>query len=277
MLLSAAERFRLLLTAQGVHLSYRHNFEIFFIGHFFNFVIPGGVGGDVVKAFYLHKDVGHKSKTSPYTVLFDRFIGLYILAIVAMVVVLTEWSRFSEVPKLKALSVFVVVTFFVVQIFVAVGFLKVVRDFVVRMVPAKFRPLKKFVGLIAESCEHYAQNPRRVLLSVAWGLVGQMSGILSLAAVGYSIEGDAVPLSAYFFVAPLGYIVSSLPISPAGIGVGQAAFLFLFEAYLGHPSALGPTCITVIQIVSLIWASIGVYFYLTRKSQPALATSPEKN
>jgi hypothetical protein len=63
----------------------------------------------------------------------------------------------------------------------------------------------------------------------------------------------------------IGIIVQALPISPAGIGVGQAAFFFLFNLSLGKESQLGPTAITMIQIMQFMWGLVGAYFYLQRK------------
>src|SRR4051812_47291945 len=48
-----ALRWQILLRLQGVVLSWSRVFALVMIGLFFNFLIPGGTGGDVVKIFYL--------------------------------------------------------------------------------------------------------------------------------------------------------------------------------------------------------------------------------
>ncbi len=70
---------------------------------------------------------------------------------------------------------------------------------------------------------------------------------------------------AYFFVVPIGQMLTAIPISPAGVGVGQAAFYFLFNIYLGHQSQLGPTVMTVGQVMMFGFGIIGAYFYLRRR------------
>ena len=52
-------------------------------------------------------------------------------------------------------------------------------------------------------------------------------------AIAQAMGETTIPISAYFFLVPVGTVVQALPISPAGIGVGQAAFFFLFNHYLG--------------------------------------------
>ncbi len=273
MLLCGAERFRYLLKAQGVNLSIRYNFEIFFIGNFFNFILPGGVGGDVVKAFYLHKDVGEHAKTSPYTVLFDRFIGFYVLSLMAVIVVICQWSRFSLLPKLHTLSLIMIALFLVLSSIMSLGCWRTSRELLVKLVPKRLVPIRKFAEQIASSFEFYAANPHHVLTSLAWGTLMQIFAILALAAIGVALHLEPIPLSAYFFIGPLGYIVTSLPIAPAGIGVGQAAFLFFFNTYLGHKSPLGPLSITVVQIVQFIWSLSGLYFYLVRREGRIFGTT----
>ena len=52
----AGVRWQLLLRVQGIALSWTRVFMLLLIGVFFNFIIPGGTGGDVVKIFYLLKE-----------------------------------------------------------------------------------------------------------------------------------------------------------------------------------------------------------------------------
>jgi hypothetical protein len=80
-----------------------------------------------------------------------------------------------------------------------------------------------------------------------------------------------LPLPAFFFVAPLGFVLSAIPISPAGIGLGQAAFFFLFNAYLGQKTSIGPTCITVLQFATFCLSLFGLVFYIGRRSATQVA------
>ncbi len=277
MFLCAAERFRNLLKAQGVLLTFRHNFEIFFIGQFFNFVLPGGVGGDAVKAFYIHKDVGELAETSPYTVLFDRLIGFFVLSSMAVLVVIFHWSQFQMRPQLRALSYIVICEFSLLTSIMATGYFRRSREMLLHLAPKKFNHLHKFTSKIVKSFEFYAANPKYVLRGLAWGICMQTFSVLALAAVGAAVHIETVPLSAYFFIGPLGFMLASLPISPGGIGVGQAGFYFFFNAYLGHRSSLGPIAITVVQIITLAWSMIGLYFYFARRGGIAkpLTASPQ--
>jgi uncharacterized membrane protein YbhN (UPF0104 family) len=67
----------------------------------------------------------------------------------------------------------------------------------------------------------------------------------------------------HFFVQSVGLMLVAIPISPAGIGVGQAVFHFLYGEILGNTSSLGATAISVVQILSLIMGLLGAYFFIT--------------
>ncbi len=275
MLLTQTERFRLLLEAQGVQISRWHNIKLFLIGSFFNYVIPGGVGGDAIKAFYLHKDLGHQSKSVPYTVLFDRFLGLYVMLAMALIVMIFDWPRFAASRELQSIAVFFMMAFFGLTAVTAIMLAHKGRQLILRFVPMRMARLRAIITTINTAFEFYARAPRIVLLSIFWSFTCQVAAVLSLYAVGLSMvaagrlaPGLDLPLRSFFFVAPLGFVLSAIPIAPAGIGLGQAAFFFLFNAYLGQKTAVGPTSITVMQIVIFCWSLFGLLFYVARRTHP---------
>jgi len=89
--------------------------------------------------------------------------------------------------------------------------------------------------------------------------------VLLILYVGHVLNETAIPVASYFLLVPLGLIATSLPISPAGIGVGQVAFLALFTLHAGHNTEAGQVGISLHQMGLFAWAIVGAYFYLTRK------------
>lgn len=65
----------------GVHLSFITNAQLYLLGMFYNFFIPGGVGGDAYKVYALHKEFKQPIKTLSSAVFFDRLIGLCAICI----------------------------------------------------------------------------------------------------------------------------------------------------------------------------------------------------
>lgn len=69
----------------GVHLSFANNARLYLLGMFYNFFIPGGVGGDAYKVIALNKHFKQPIKTLTSAVFFDRFIGLCAICILICV------------------------------------------------------------------------------------------------------------------------------------------------------------------------------------------------
>lgn len=79
----SAKRLGFYLYAQKFPLSFKSNFELYFLGMFYNFFIPGGVGGDAYKIYLLHKKFGWSAKKLTSALFNDRLSGL--LAIVILI------------------------------------------------------------------------------------------------------------------------------------------------------------------------------------------------
>ena len=99
-------------------------------------------------------------------------------------------------------------------------------------------------------------------------LFSQTCAISIMFLIGrYSTLGPEIPFNTYFLVTPIGFMATAIPISPAGVGVGQAAFDFLFNLYLGYQSQIGALVITVYQLLTLLFGLVGAYFYLVKSKK----------
>src|SRR5437867_6067748 len=67
-------RWYLLVWAQGIPFRVRDSLRIGFIGYFFNRLIPGAVGGDLVKAVLLAREQDRRT-VAVATVFIDRVLG----------------------------------------------------------------------------------------------------------------------------------------------------------------------------------------------------------
>ncbi|MDO6802094.1 lysylphosphatidylglycerol synthase transmembrane domain-containing protein [Wenyingzhuangia sp. 1_MG-2023] len=71
--------------ALGYFLSHKSNHVLYFIGMFYNFFIPGGIGGDAYKIFKLNKQFDWKVKKLSAAVFIDRFSGLTAIGMLLVV------------------------------------------------------------------------------------------------------------------------------------------------------------------------------------------------
>ena len=77
----ASERLRNLLNISGFKLTFYENGKIYLIGIFYNFFIPGGIGGDIYKTYLFKKIYNWEVSQTIKIIIKDRLIGLGVLFI----------------------------------------------------------------------------------------------------------------------------------------------------------------------------------------------------
>lgn len=80
----SALRWLILLRGQGFNLTMKNVFSLQLIGLFFNFVVPGGVGGDLVKGYYLVKQNDTRKFLAATSIIMDRVLGLWTIIILVV-------------------------------------------------------------------------------------------------------------------------------------------------------------------------------------------------
>lgn len=80
----STKRLELYLKAQNFHLSFRSNLKLYFLGMFYNFFIPGGIGGDAYKVYLLNKKFSWGAKKITSSLFNDRLSGLIAIFLVAI-------------------------------------------------------------------------------------------------------------------------------------------------------------------------------------------------
>ncbi|MGZ3743460.1 MAG: lysylphosphatidylglycerol synthase transmembrane domain-containing protein [Pseudobdellovibrionaceae bacterium] len=270
-----SERWRLLLQTQSHHLSSWKTFKLTMIGIFFNFAVPGGVGGDIVKAFYFTKDYPESKMTAATSVLMDRVLGLYSMIVMAFLAMIFDWEHVQANSSLHFLWVGILTLLLIASLSFSLVFSQKIYDHGSFKRGLEKLPLHEKTIRIYESIHLYGRNYKNLIGSISISLLAQSLSILFMILAGRASGlGAEMPWSTYFLVAPLGSMATAIPISPAGVGVGQAAFYFLFNLYIGYSTDLGPTVVTAYQVAQFLFGLLGAFFYLQRNEKAPLEVSP---
>ena len=67
-----------------LHLTEWYNFKLYLLGMFYNLFLPGGIGGDGYKIFFLRKKFGIKGRRILKAIFFDRLSGLWALCLITV-------------------------------------------------------------------------------------------------------------------------------------------------------------------------------------------------
>lgn len=77
----SAKRLLVLFRWSGFALSSKNNYILYLIGMFYNFFIPGGIGGDAYKVYVLNKEFKWSVKKLSTVIFIDRLVGLIAIGI----------------------------------------------------------------------------------------------------------------------------------------------------------------------------------------------------
>lgn len=238
-------RWKVLLRVQGIDLDYGHALALTYGGIFCNSFMLGSTGGDVIKAVLVARRTTRKAR-AVLTVFLDRVIGLVALIIVAGAVIPFEIDR----PEVRRLSWGVygfLVAFFggcLVYFHPAFRASRLFRWLMARL------HLKVFHELDA-AFYAYRGAPRAIGIAFGISFVAHMCGIFAIVGFGKALGITQASVAHYFVFFPIIAVISSIPISISGWGVGEAAFVALFGA-VGVPPAAAVTLSILSRLSTLL-------------------------
>ncbi len=246
-------------------LKIKRLFSMYMIGSFFNTCMPGIIGGDTVKAYYLNRELKSSQRSTNIkgtppesliiaiaSVFIDRYIGLFALLFIGLVS-LPFGIYYIDGTPLKwfipiAFGAFVIGTIAIFTFRIGKG-------------------IKFFFG-IYEYFNIYKKEYGKLLKAFLYSIGIQILNIISvfILSKGLSIN---IPLLSLFIFIPIITIISVIPISISGIGLREGAFAFLL-GHLGISSDVSVT-LSLLWFLSIVVASIGgLTEYLRYKKQPPI-------
>ncbi len=260
-------RWQMLLEAQGIHLTWLRVFQLSFIGNFFNIALPGAVSGDFVKAFYIGKELEGKRARAFGSILFDRVAGLSALVLVSAFALILGFKSFWGTPMFLAIKVVIsiaaaCVCFFYIYLFTVQEKHDPLLVFFKKM-ELKISQLSSFTR-IYEGLRHYHTHRVTVFKVLILSMVVHFSVGLAFYYFTQAFGDDSVGILSLCVVFPLGLLVTAIPVMPAGIGTGHAAFFYFF-ALIG--SKRGADVFTLFAFFNILLGIVGGLIYLRFKSR----------
>jgi uncharacterized protein (TIRG00374 family) len=229
------------------------------ISQFFNTFIPGGVGGDLVKAIELSKSENIPKQKTISTIVIDRVIGLYCMILFSTLFLSLEMNQLPEIKKFFYVSLIMLIIssvglFFLSQI---VKLCKAITKNI------SFSIVRKVIeGL--ETLNDGFRSVRKIkpmLQMILLSLIAQLLAIYFLHLVVASTTPDTPSFLVFFPLACFAFMASAIPITPGGIGFGQAAFYFIFSIYSKDTANAATIGVSLMQLFILLFSLPGAYFF----------------
>jgi len=259
----AGLRWWLLLKYAGTAVSFFKILPSYYLGIFFNNLLPTSMGGDVVRIAHL-KLRGVNIKTLIGSTIADRVIGLITTLIMG-----TTGILFSLDINLAYEAKFYLIVFVLI---VSAGFFLMLTPPMIALIEKlahryQHTRLRKTLLEIIALCYSYRFRKKIVLTAAALTVLIQSLVILIYFFLG-KICGLGLPLITYYGVIPFVFIAASLPVSIGGLGIREGALVGLLVA-IGVDSHLAITLSLLYLFVFIVSSLPGGLMILLGRNENA--------
>ncbi len=276
-------RWFLLMRSVGLDTTFWAVFRLGWIGVFFNNVVPGLTGGDLIKAFYVTREHPRQRADAVISVVVDRLVGIVALALIAAVVIPFDLTRYAQV----AIGIYGFLAAAAVGTALALSrrFKARVRAFLEQRGRERREGGPGLVGKIDRAVNMYRDRLGVLAVALAMSIVVHLLLIVAMwyfaealltggRASGTSLDPDLLlqlatlgdlGLDVHASLIPIIMIISSLPIAPAGWGVGEYAFTHFF-GQVGVGKAAATALSLVFRLTNTLLSLLGgVFLALDRR------------
>lgn len=206
----------------GLELSERYNLKLYLLGLFYNLFLPGGVGGDGYKIYFLRRKFKVKGRKLLSAVFFDRLSGLWALCLItsALVIFIPRLQIPNEIP-------------IVVVVLGSVVYYAIIR-------------------------RYFSDYSKRFMLTHLRALGVQSMQVICVIFLLYAL-GFEGKFSPYLFMFLLSSLVAVVPFTVGGLGAREMVFVFGAE-YFQLDAHIAVLISLLFYLTSACLAAFGSYF-----------------
>lgn len=249
-------RWHLLASVKKKSMGVVRHFFLYMIGAFFNNLLPGVIGGDTVRIYYLYKETSDASTAFGSTFL-DRYTGYAGLLLVGLFATILGYNMIKEtyivwlIPALA--GAFVLGSLIIFS-------LRVGRRF-------------SLIGGFYDYFLSFFRNKTLIIKTLMLSVVIQSITIFSVYVITKGIGAEVSSLELFIFL-PLIITATAVPISISGIGIREAGFVILLGL-----SGVSPQVATTISFAWFLSQAFGalpgsmVYLFWRSKTASKMSVS----
>jgi uncharacterized protein (TIRG00374 family) len=248
---------------------YTQSVKLGYLGEFFNIVVPGTMGGDLAKVYYIHKAT-QKPAEAIISIFIDRLVGMSSLLLIAMVMLSTSVAmgiNTWESMRGSALTLGIIAICFTGGL--AFVFWPALRR--VFRLDALWRrtSVAHHFQAAGESVAVLTRQPRTLVVASIQSLFVHGCFTAGVALIGVAMGLD-VPFYNYFIFVPLIYIIGAVPLTPGGVGVIEGLYLTFFAGVCQADASQVVAMAMLVRIVRMALAMPGLAVLITGPKLPAV-------
>ncbi len=241
-------RWKGLAGLRGEPPTFRRLYCIYMMGAFFNQLLPGMIGGDTVRVYYLYRE-GKEISTCLGSVFLDRYTGYAGLMVLGFSGYSFSYSTVKGTP-LSWLVPVIFLAFLAGTLFV----------FGLRF-GRRYGVLSGFYDYFLD----FIRQKGLILKSLVLSVLIQTTGVMAVYSISAGLDLE-VPLLSLFVYLPLVITATTVPISISGLGVREAAFSLLLG--LAGVDTASATALSLAWFLSYVVGALpGALIYLFWRSK----------
>ena len=215
--LLGAFRWSLILKSSNIKNSFIENFKIYYICSFFNNFLFGNLGGDFLKIYYVSKLTNSNKTKNSLSILIDRlfgFIGLFLLGGTSFIIILINKNEYNYVLYFFGTILISLFIFFYL-----------------------FKLLRK-ISLLDNLIKYFNLRQNLFFWCVLISVIIFFTVHSIIFFISSFIFSFHISLNYIFFANFISVLMSAIPLTPGGIGLGEIGFIFInnhiFDLYLNN-------------------------------------------
>jgi glycosyltransferase 2 family protein len=207
-------RWKIVLDSLDIEVSFKNIISIFWIGLFFNQILPASVGGDAMRGHYLYQR-GYSFAKASQGVIFDRMIGLIAL-VVLVIITLPLGLQLVDSDNARWGLISIIISF----VFALTLLLNI------NIISSRFQKwnlINKFSSIMTVIRDSvFSLNPgfKLLLISILVHFLSILT--MTILAIGMQLELKIIGL---LVIVPVVTLLMVLPISIAGWGIREGAMI----------------------------------------------------
>lgn len=250
-------RWQQLNNAQQIKLSYPHTLLPTYLGIAFNNLLPGGVGGDFFRFYFINKKIPTKKSVVMLSILLDRITGLSgIFIIVCMMAAFHLPSLMTQTVTLYFLLFCLSICLFGVLLYFAASFLP-------KQIGLSLWLIRKFTGKkwlqpilsLLDALKIYRESKKIMLECLIASVIIQFLIAVTCMLIAKMMQFPTLPFYDFIMAIAVTQIVNLIPVTPGGFGIGEMAFANVLLL-------LNPGLNMTYATIFLAYRIIGILLYL---------------
>lgn len=264
--LTNAWRWHRLNAAQGITLPFSSTVIATYVGIAFNNVLPGSVGGDFVRCYYVMKRFPDKKSGAVLSTFLDRVCGLMGIIVIISTIAIYRYDIFKHNLSLS----------YLIRICFGLTMMGIIIFSILMLLPkrisisqwlrerfAHYRWFKPVLSIL-EAVSVYRKSKRILLESLVASIVTQLLILATIMVINQMMGLPDISAYIYMIALAIAQIANLIPLTPGGIGIGEAAFANVILLF--SPGIIGAYAtvffafrlfITVTYLPGVIWGIFG--------------------